>query len=74
MDWPPFDAARENSLYVLGGKCDMADIIDEPDDREAADGVVDLAALRSHCSNSFKSSCSSGPVSVYDSTKLSYLI
>ena len=50
--------------------CDMADSIDEPGEREAADGVADLAALRSHCSRSFKSSCSSGPASVYDSVEI----
>ena len=49
----------------------MADIIEEPGDRDAADGVVDLAALRSHCSNNFNNSCSSGPAKVYDSAKRS---
>ena len=68
-DWPPFDAASEKLLYVLGCVCKMVDIIDDPGEREAADGVADLAALRSHCSNNFKSSFSSGPARVYDSEK-----
>lgn len=67
IDWPGFDAAKEKSLNACGWMWEIADIMEEPGDSDAADGVADLAVLRSHCSSSFNSSCSSGPAKVNDS-------
>ena len=45
----------------------MGNIMEDPGEREAAEGVTDLDARKSHCSSNFSISLSSGPANVYDS-------